>query len=173
MTSMWPAETEHRVGQAREDLMLRPLTVADEHQALQAHEELARDDFDFLLDLRGTLAAAGNAITLTPRLLLTEEPFHELVAAAEKVGELARAGPGLGADVHDRRDLCLRDVLEGRGIDRTAERGAVAGGNARGCRPLRSPGLTTDRTGATLHLPEGEYPTQASSSVRRGQAPVR
>ncbi len=32
--------------------MLRPLTVADEHQALQAHEELARDGFDFLLDLR-------------------------------------------------------------------------------------------------------------------------
>lgn len=53
MTRMWPAETEQRVDdQAREDLVLRPLTPADERQARQAHQELARDGFDFLLDLR-------------------------------------------------------------------------------------------------------------------------
>jgi predicted acetyltransferase len=32
------------------DLVLRPLTTADEAQARAAHEELARDGFDFLLD---------------------------------------------------------------------------------------------------------------------------
>jgi len=33
-------------------LVLRPLRVSDKEQAWQAHEELARDDFDFLLDLK-------------------------------------------------------------------------------------------------------------------------
>jgi predicted acetyltransferase len=33
-------------------MLLRPLVVSDEKQARQAHEELAKDGFDFLLDLR-------------------------------------------------------------------------------------------------------------------------
>jgi predicted acetyltransferase len=32
-------------------VLLRPLRVSDEEQALQAHEELAQDDFEFLLGL--------------------------------------------------------------------------------------------------------------------------
>lgn len=32
-------------------MLLRPLGVSDEKQALQAHEELAHDDFEFLFDL--------------------------------------------------------------------------------------------------------------------------
>ncbi|HEU4515095.1 MAG TPA: GNAT family N-acetyltransferase [Nocardioidaceae bacterium] len=39
-------------GDARSDLVLRPLSSADEAQARLAHEELARDGFDFLLDWR-------------------------------------------------------------------------------------------------------------------------
>ena len=35
-----------------ESLVLRPLTTADEHEAWQAHAELAREGFDFLLDAR-------------------------------------------------------------------------------------------------------------------------
>ena len=36
-------------------ILLRPPVVSDEQQALQAHEELAQDGFEFLLDLeRGT-----------------------------------------------------------------------------------------------------------------------
>lgn len=40
-------------GDGRSDLVLRPLSSADEPQARLAHEELARDGFDFLLDWRG------------------------------------------------------------------------------------------------------------------------
>ena len=51
MTSM--RQAEQRVDEeAREDLVLRPLAPADEGQARFAHQELARDGFDFLLDLR-------------------------------------------------------------------------------------------------------------------------
>ena len=34
------------------DLVLRPLTVVDEHAAREAHTELASEGFEFLLDLR-------------------------------------------------------------------------------------------------------------------------
>lgn len=33
-------------------LRLRPLALADEHEAMQAHEELAQEQFDFLLGLK-------------------------------------------------------------------------------------------------------------------------
>ncbi len=35
----------------RPSMLLRPLGLSDEKQALQAHEELAHDDFEFLFDL--------------------------------------------------------------------------------------------------------------------------
>jgi len=34
-------------------MMLRPMNVSDEHQARQAHEELAADDFEFLFARQG------------------------------------------------------------------------------------------------------------------------
>ena len=37
---------------AQPPILLRPLGIGDEEQARQAHEELARDAFDFLLELR-------------------------------------------------------------------------------------------------------------------------
>lgn len=33
-------------------VLLRPMDIADEQQALQAHKELAKDDFEFLFDLK-------------------------------------------------------------------------------------------------------------------------
>ncbi len=39
-------------GHVRGELVLRPLTADDEEAALLAHEELARDGFDFLLAVR-------------------------------------------------------------------------------------------------------------------------
>lgn len=57
-------------------MVLRPLTVADEPEALRAHAELAREDFEFLLDT-------------TPGL-----PWADYVARLGEVARGERLAPG-------------------------------------------------------------------------------
>jgi len=69
------------------DLTLRPLTLADEQVAWQAHRELASDDFTFLLNLRDDESWADYVARLTRWSADDGVPDH-LVPATFLVAEV-------------------------------------------------------------------------------------
>jgi predicted acetyltransferase len=72
-------------------LVLRPLQVSDEAQAWQAHEELAQDDFEFLLDLlRGEAwpVYLGRLDRLRQGIDLAEDRVPGTFLVAEVAGQI-------------------------------------------------------------------------------------
>src|SRR5205814_1375428 len=78
--------------------------------------------------LARTAAALALALSLAlplPLLRIAEEAVEEVVAAAEKLGEVLRFLARLGADVHHCRRGDLRDVAERRRRQRAGDGRAV------------------------------------------------
>jgi len=90
------------------DLRLRPLRADDEPDAIAAHEELAREEFDFLLDWRRDLPWSAYLHYLEQVRLGVDVPADRVPATFL----VAQLGPDLVGRVSIRHELnaFLRDV---------------------------------------------------------------